>query len=379
MYKLDLAPDLKDAAAIERRKNREQQRQSRIFNAKVRTIGVDEEALHRQVEERKQMEAIEKARDEAFDAERVECDKVVQMMEERERQHRRDVHQAMEEFRERLQQPDTRHEFDLYDPDGLRKDKPARVCDDDPRCGPSSLQKFQGEDLNEKARRQKQQELTNKWLTDQKDEKNRILMKTKYADNLYDKKMVELDERAVLLDKMEEECRKSVRMATDNFNAAQAAALVRQRQLEKQKDEDDNSAEIYNHLTGDILTENPSAATSCFQVHRVITDRWKGMTPEQLQDILRTQKQQQEAKQRLREEEWQRDMEWDKQRMLAARAAMVLEEQEQNLSKQLRQNLDSYNQQLAREQKAQLAYLDKEVYVNNPTAHYYTQFNTSSR
>nr|XP_033777922.1 RIB43A-like with coiled-coils protein 1 [Geotrypetes seraphini]XP_033777933.1 RIB43A-like with coiled-coils protein 1 [Geotrypetes seraphini]XP_033777943.1 RIB43A-like with coiled-coils protein 1 [Geotrypetes seraphini] len=379
MYKVDVAPDLKDVATIERRRNREHQRQSRIFNAKARTIGVDVEALHRQVEERKKMEATEKARDEAFDAERVECDKVVQMMEERERQHRRDVHQAMEEFRERLQQPDTRCEFDLYDPDGKRKDKPARVCDDDPRCGPASLQKFQGEDLNEKARRKKQQELTNKWLTDQKDEKKRILMQTKYADNLYDKKMVELDERAVLLDKMEEDCRKTVQVATDNYNAAQAAALERQRQLEKQKDEDDNFTEIYNHLTGDILTENPAAATSCFQLHRVITDRWKGMTPEQVQDISRTQKQQKEEKQRLREEERQRDVEWDKQRMLVARAAMVQEEQEQDFNKQLRQNLDSYNHQLAREQKAQLVYLDKEVYVNNPTAHYYTQFNTSSR
>ena len=31
------------------------------------------------------------------------------------------------------QQPDSRREFDLYDPDALRKDKPARVSDDDPR------------------------------------------------------------------------------------------------------------------------------------------------------------------------------------------------------------------------------------------------------
>lgn len=40
MYKLDLPIDLKEAAAIERRRNLELERQSRIFNAKVRTIGV---------------------------------------------------------------------------------------------------------------------------------------------------------------------------------------------------------------------------------------------------------------------------------------------------------------------------------------------------
>lgn len=31
------------------------------------------------------------------------------------------------------QQPDGRREWDLYDPDALKKDKPARVHDDDPR------------------------------------------------------------------------------------------------------------------------------------------------------------------------------------------------------------------------------------------------------
>lgn len=40
MYKLDLPVDYREAAAIERRRNMEKQRQSRIFNAKVRTIGV---------------------------------------------------------------------------------------------------------------------------------------------------------------------------------------------------------------------------------------------------------------------------------------------------------------------------------------------------
>lgn len=40
MYKLDLPVDYKEASAIERRRNVEEQRKSRIFNARVRTIGV---------------------------------------------------------------------------------------------------------------------------------------------------------------------------------------------------------------------------------------------------------------------------------------------------------------------------------------------------
>ena len=40
MYKLDLPVDYKEAAAIERRRQVEDERKTRIFNAKTRTIGV---------------------------------------------------------------------------------------------------------------------------------------------------------------------------------------------------------------------------------------------------------------------------------------------------------------------------------------------------
>lgn len=59
----------------------------------------------------------------------------------------RELNRAMNEFRMMHQQPDSRREFDLYDPDYLKKDKPARVSDDDPRCGVSSLQKFEGNSI----------------------------------------------------------------------------------------------------------------------------------------------------------------------------------------------------------------------------------------
>lgn len=47
--------------------------------------------------------------------------------------------------------------------------------------------------------------------------------------------------------------------------------------------------EIANHIFGDVLTENPSVAQSAFGPHRVITDRWKGMSPQQLEHIRNLQ------------------------------------------------------------------------------------------
>lgn len=379
MYKLDLPADPKETAAIERRRNMEQQRQSRIFNAKVRTIGVDIPTLERQMEERKAMEGLERARDQAFDADRQRCDKIAMMLEQRESQIARDLDKAVLQFREQHQQPETRREYDLYDPDALKKERPARVGDHDPRCGPASLQKLAGEDLSEKERKKLQTELSRKWLSEQKEERKRSEAQKKYADELYDKKRVELDERALHLTKMEEECRKAVNMAVTNINQALAMESSERRKLEKQQEEENNFAEIYNHLTGDILTENPAMAASSYGPHRVVPDRWKGMSPEQLKSILEIQEQQQQEKQRLKEEEKREEAEWDRQRMLAARAAMTLEQQEEELNREIRKRMDQYNQQLSREQRAHLEYLEKVIYTNNPTAHYHRQFNTTSR
>ena len=66
MYKLDLPVDYKEAAAIERRRNQEEQRKSRIFNAKTRIIGIDKQAVDQQLNDRKQMENWENKRDQAF-------------------------------------------------------------------------------------------------------------------------------------------------------------------------------------------------------------------------------------------------------------------------------------------------------------------------
>ena len=45
MYKLDIRVDAKEAAATERRRSLEGERQARIFNARERTIGVSRAAV----------------------------------------------------------------------------------------------------------------------------------------------------------------------------------------------------------------------------------------------------------------------------------------------------------------------------------------------
>ena len=73
------------------------------------------------------------------------------------------------------------------------------------------------------------------------------------------------------------------------------------------------------------------------------------------------------------------EAEWGRQNKRLAEAALELEEQERELCAEFRRGLGSFNRELAKEQQAQQNYLNSVIYTNQPTAHYYLQFNTSSR
>ena len=108
----------------------------------------------------------------------------------------------------------------MNDPDYLKKDMPARVSDDDPRCGPASLQKFQGEDLNARARAKYQMEQLREWSRMQQEDQRRAQQQQQTADRLYDAKQSELDQRALELQRAEEECQSAINQAVRNYNDA---------------------------------------------------------------------------------------------------------------------------------------------------------------
>jgi len=109
-------------------------------------------------------------------ADAVRSDMIAELLQKRQEHDIRELNIALNEFRMLHQQPSSRREWDLYDPDGLKKDRPARVSDDDPRCGISSLQKFDGEDLNNKARSKFMEEQRRLWAEQQLRERRQVLI-----------------------------------------------------------------------------------------------------------------------------------------------------------------------------------------------------------
>ncbi|XP_017944045.2 LOW QUALITY PROTEIN: RIB43A-like with coiled-coils protein 2 [Manacus vitellinus] len=367
----------REAAAVQRRRSRVLRREPHLFNGRLRTIGIDKDALDVQVKERKIQEAIEKARHEKFANDMKRNDRLMCLLEEQQKREIKDMNKALKEF-QKNQTPETRREFDLNDPQALKKDRPARVSDTDPRCTISGMQKFAGEDLNYEQRMKFQKEQLREWsLQQQKDWKN-ALADQKLADDLYDKYRVEIDRKILELQRQEEESRRAVCTATKDFNRIQADELAFKKELDKSQTLRDNMDEITFLLRGDFLSENPAQALSPLG-DRVLVDRWKGMSPEQLMAIRHYQKEQVQENLRLREQERQRDAEWDRQRVQAARAQMLLEREQRRQLRERRRDLDCMNAELSQEQRAKNIYLKEEAYSNVPTAQYYAQFNTTTR
>lgn len=97
---------------------------------------------------------------------------------------------------------------------------PARVSNDDPRCGPASLQKFQGEDLNSRARLKYQKEQLREWSRMQQEDRQRVNQQQQTADRLYSMKQNELDQRSMELQQAEDECRRAINESIKNYNDA---------------------------------------------------------------------------------------------------------------------------------------------------------------
>lgn len=379
MYQLEIPMDQKEASALNKRRQNEVERKNRIFNARTRMIGVDKEGLDAQLEEQSRMQEMENARTSSYAKEMIKNDKLGVLYQERQERDVRDLQKSLNEFRFQNQQQDTRREWDLNNPEYLRIDKPARTEDFDASLGVSSAQIFDGEDLSGKIRQTAQQQQRATWADAQREERRLADQQRDYSEHLYQLKQIELDQTGLELQRQETECRRAVTSATKQFNLNQAEERAQRENHEKAAELQDNLTEIKNHVFGDMLTENPDVAQSAFGSHRVITDRWKGMNHQQIDQIRQTQAQQVAEKARQTEEENRITNQWVSNRIKMAKAGTLMERAEKRERREIQKRLVEENKRLAKEQAERLNNLDHVTYTNRPKDDYFNQFNTTSR
>ncbi|XP_063832101.1 RIB43A-like with coiled-coils protein 2 [Ostrinia nubilalis] len=380
MLKLQIANerDRKEAQNRERRRQCELERRSRIFNARNRKIGVDLPFLERQVVEKRAERDEQKRRDLAFAQQMIKDSNVAVVLEAREKEERRRINMEIDAFRSKYQRPEDRREYDLNDPDVLKKQLPPRASDGEP-VGMSSAQKFEGEDLDYEERKKIMAAQKNAWLEQQVQERKSAQEERKAAEAAYMMAIKARDARAGELDKLERECRYRLGQANLRYNEALAAEKKQLEQIMKEQEEADNTAEMYNNLTSDMLTENPDVAKSALGKDRAIGFMYKGMNQEELKKFYAAQKEQMAAAKAKREAQEKMEAEWQALAKSIQREVARLDIEDQRKRRDIARQLLEENQLLALQQKEKEKYYREVVNNNTPTDDYYSQFNTTTR
>ncbi|XP_049300841.1 RIB43A-like with coiled-coils protein 2 [Anopheles funestus] len=371
--------DQKEALAIERRRRFEESRKQRIFNARRRLIGVDTDTLGYQIQEKHEAEQAQAEQQRKFAEEMRRQEQVLLLKQHEQRQERIREDNEINRFRASHQKPEQSRDFDLFDPDGLKKSLPARVGDDDPRLSVSGAQIFDGEDLEERHRRKVQVEQQRSWLEQQIREKRQAEIDRRAAEKFLEDSLMSRENRLHQLATQERFARGKIHEAVNEFNRRLMNEQEQQRMRREREEQEDNLAEIYNNLTSDVLTENPDVAKSSFGPNRVITAQYKGMSPEEIEQIRRTQELQQEELKRKRQNEANTRKAWDQLANDFDRTVTMKERELTRRRHSLAEQIRQENHLLSLEQQRKLQHLDKVVYQNRPTQAYFDQFNTCSR
>ncbi|XP_024137962.1 RIB43A-like with coiled-coils protein 2 isoform X2 [Oryzias melastigma] len=321
MQNIDLTSERAARLILERRRDREAERRERVFNDKVRTVGVDREALDEQVQERKRQEEKVKQEQAAFDADAIHQSRAAGVLQIRRMKQKHELEEALHAFRSQNQQAWTRTEFDLNDPDRWRKM--------DPSDAQMILPGLVGEDPTKSSRHQRQKEQLREWLVQQQAEQETSRGQRELEDQKYNQSREEILNTAGERLHLQKEQRKEAAIATKNYNLAM---IEEKHQLKEQNDPD------YVLESAAVPGFSPSAD-------------------------------------RLELERKQEDERFDRVRLDSARAALLMERRQARISKQLRRQLDSTNVHLAQTHKQQKPDIERGQIDES----FFSKFNTCSR
>lgn len=345
-----------------------QQRAERLKDPKVRQMGIDRQALDEQVREKEALRRLEKEREEYYDRQALLMDRHACALQQEVNKVRAGREKELQDYRQTFQKKDLRREWDLNDPQANAKELPARVGDDDPRNGASSLQKFEGEDLDFKNRRAAQQRQQRSWAQQQVEEK----LAKKWMEQEADRAYYERNEETNLRTYQVEQDIASQRRLIDKNNAEFNKALAEQQRREalRNKEEDTRLGleEIAYQMNSDFLTERESVVGDLGET--VKGERYKGLSESQKEKLRTEQGNQLAQLRRRRLMEVEEEKQWAQQENMQVRMGAALDRQRARERKVELQALGEEHKKQAAASAVKKAELDV-LYTNAVDEDYY--------
>jgi len=127
-------PDVKEAQAVMRRRDMEAARHERIFDVKQRTIGIDHNSLQAQIAAKDAAAKAERDRELALDNAMIATARQADILQQEVDRIKRQQELEVMAYRTKHQPKESRREWDLNDPDEVKKDTIPTVRGPAPRA-----------------------------------------------------------------------------------------------------------------------------------------------------------------------------------------------------------------------------------------------------
>eukprot|EP00744_Colponema_vietnamica_P001985 GILI01003198.1.p1 GENE.GILI01003198.1~~GILI01003198.1.p1 ORF type:complete len:369 (-),score=113.77 GILI01003198.1:169-1275(-) len=323
------------------------ERAERLKDPKMRQMGIDKTALDDQVREKQELAKLEKDREDYFNRQAVLMDRHAQVLQQEVNELRMNRERGVNDYRNTFQKRENGREWDLNDPSRFRNEVPARVGDDDPRGGVSSLQKFEGEDLDYKTRKVAQADQQRQWAQAQIDEKLMKKWMERDTNQAFEDRSEEMAYRTWQVGQKVAEQRSSACKTTADFNKALSEQKKQEAAQAKFRETQRNMEEIHNMLTSDLLTEKESVVSPLGETLKA--ERFKGFTTDQRRQIVLQQAQQREELRLRQLQEAEDERQLGMQQAMDNRMALTLDRQRQREQRAANADLAAERKQQASE------------------------------
>lgn len=361
------------AARIMARRQTELARRQRLLDPRRRTIGQDMEALKAQVGEMATNRQNSVSDDKDAQAEAMYLDS---MAIEQERERAAEVkadEKDLVAFNRKHTRKETRKEYWMSDPDGLKREKPLSAEEID-SLGQSAVLAYGGYSEPPNHLQEKQAYLR-ACLSEQIEEKKHERALEAEMDVAY----ADAAERANTLRLFieQEKQRESQEEAANiqQFNTSLARTVQQQRKAFREKEDNAKFAELEFNKTSQLLNE---AEFVLGPDGRVLPDSFKRMTVEQTQAILDEQAYQMIEKRQALEAEREEDRQYAQELELQRQCVDAIEQEKQRRAAVKRMAYSKQYQEDARTHAKAQQEIGK-VYTNSIAPSFFDQFGRSAR
>lgn len=359
-----------------RRRNLDLERRARIFDAKRRTIGVDKDFLNQQVDDKAAKKQAEAAAQRIEDRQFMGVNRMLQLNEKEKNAARFEAEKAAKEYSLKYLNFQSRDVFDLNDPKATTKGVPARVGDLDPRLGPASMQKFNGEDLLKEERDRQMKLATVNQLEQQMFEKK--MLQSQGADDgaAYQKQAQDLIDLRNEMEAEESGLRKEIMHAYQADLRQKMEGNAQAKSDEQEMNQHLNQKELDFHSSDPFLQESrPHVLPN----GKAMASLYKGSTRDERVENFGDLMMQCQENAMKRAHEGMYDKAHHNHVEMTRRQLVMMEREKQRMRKSMAQDVASHNKGMLQSQKDALAQAGPDGHKNKFHPEFFEQFGVGTR